>query len=111
MSSPIMAVAHSTAIIGRLVCESNKPMQLDAAEPIPICRKPDNAAALPVFLLKGARQSAEALGVVSPRQDKSTKKNATVILSVVSLCNRSRRKAYAVATWKNNAYLKSDALL
>ena len=42
----------------------------DANAPTPICVAPNNAEALPAFLLKGASDNAAAFGLVNPRQAK-----------------------------------------
>ena len=47
--------------------------------PIAICTLPNNADALPAFLLKGARDNAEVLGKVNPWQLKKRKHNNMVV--------------------------------
>jgi len=49
-------------IIGVYVCNFRNPTQQDAIPPIPICKKPINAEALPILVDKEFRASAEALG-------------------------------------------------
>src|SRR5688572_341016 len=54
--------ATSIAKMGTLSVELNRPMQLDANPPIPICRKPSSAEAVPTLLVKGAKASADPFG-------------------------------------------------
>ncbi len=43
------------------------PTPVEANAPMPICRKPSTADALPTFLLKGASAMAAALGYAIPQ--------------------------------------------
>lgn len=50
----------------------------DANAPTPICVAPNNAEALPAFLLNGASDKAAAFGFVNPTQAKNTN-NMTIV--------------------------------
>ena len=47
--------------------ERSKPTPVDDSAPMPICRKPSRAAALPTFLLNGASAIAAAFGNAMPQ--------------------------------------------
>src|SRR6202012_3745164 len=50
----------------------------EANAPIPICKAPSKAEALPAFLLKGASARAAAFGLVKPRQVKKRNRKKMV---------------------------------
>ena len=63
------------------------PMPVEMSEPMPACRDPSKAEALPASLEKGASPRAAALGAVSPMESKK-KKNRTSIAGRPMTCVR-----------------------
>ena len=66
------------ATIGVSVPLLNTLTPTDANAPTPICVAPNNAEALPAFLLKGASDNAAAFGLVNPRHAKKTNSSTIV---------------------------------
>lgn len=67
-----------TAGIGQTTFAANILIAADANAPSPICKVPIKAEALPAFFSKGARASADAFGLMKPKQAKKEAINATV---------------------------------
>ena len=60
-----------TAGIGHTTFAANMLIAAEARAPKPICKAPINADALPAFFLNGAKDNAEALGLIKPKQAKN----------------------------------------
>ena len=63
------------------------PMPVEMSEPMPACRDPSKAEALPASREKGASPRAAALGAVSPMESKK-RKNRTSIAGRPMTCVR-----------------------
>jgi len=57
-----------TPVMGRALWLLKKLTMAVESEPMPICRAPSNADALPAILVNGASERAEVLGNVNPWQ-------------------------------------------
>jgi len=78
-AATVVPVMMDTIGTGDLI--SNILTPKEAIAPSPICTAPISAEALPAFLLKGASDRAEVLGLVKPRQHRNRKSNTTVAAS------------------------------
>jgi len=67
----MMAAIVITAGIGQTTSAANKLITADARAPKPICRAPIRAEALPAFFVNGARDKADAFGLMKPKQAKN----------------------------------------
>lgn len=61
-----------TAGIGQTTSAANILIDAEAKAPKPICKAPINADALPAFFVNGAKESAEALGLIKPKHAKNS---------------------------------------
>ncbi|MNR44494.1 hypothetical protein D3C85_1632450 [compost metagenome] len=68
-----------TAGIGQTTSAANILIAADASAPKPICSAPINAEALPAFFVNGAKESAEAFGLIKPKQPKNKAIKAMVV--------------------------------
>ena len=66
---------------GRLPPELKSPTPDEASAPVPICRKPNKAEALPAFLPNGASASVVAFGDEMPRHKRKAKRSVIVAAS------------------------------
>ena len=80
-------------------------MQADASPATPICRNPNKAEALPIFLVNGANAKAVAFGLVNPRQDNAMKNRAIVASRPYQLFQDPIRKIKPVTVNVVNATL------
>ncbi len=75
----INAAKVITAGIGQTTSEANILIAAEAKAPKPICNAPIKAEALPAFFENGAKESAEAFGLMKPKQPKNNAINAMVV--------------------------------
>lgn len=88
---------------GRLLPESKSPTPADASAPIPICRKPIKAEALPAFLPKGASASDVACGDKMPMHERKAKKRIIVASSPNDPVIVATRKTTPTTHWLKSA--------
>lgn len=78
MNSASNDVPHMVIAIGVAVCVLYKLTTVEASAPIPIWVAPISEEALPAFLLNGASDNAEVLGLIKPRQQRYMNSNAMI---------------------------------
>ncbi len=75
----MIAAIVITAGIGQTTSAANKLITADANAPKPICKAPIKADALPAFFVNGAKDKADAFGLMKPRHAKNNAMKVMVV--------------------------------
>src|SRR5258708_1738634 len=106
-----VAQAAITPVMGRAVWLFSQLTVAEVKAPMLICIPPIRAEAVPAFLLKGARDSAEELGKIQPWQHKKRKIKKIVLNNSNIPSKLPAKSTIDVTTWQSSATFMICSLL